>query len=121
MIDRKAFNEIFQYFDKGDTIEIIDIYLSSYQKEFNTIHSSIAKKDFHNLANSTCKLRGMVSYFCDPLVTEQSRRLENMTRNNDKIEDGLETLFEELEVNHKVLVAELEKMKEELVKDYRTD
>lgn len=119
MIDRKMFNDFFQCFDKEDTIEIIDIYLSSYQNEFNTIRSSIAQKDFQDLASATCRLRGMVSHFCDPLVTEQSRRLENMTRNNNKIEDGLETLLEELEVNHGLLVEELIIMKEEFIKSQK--
>ncbi|MCX6304065.1 MAG: hypothetical protein NT040_03765 [Bacteroidetes bacterium] len=61
----------------------------------------------------------MVSHFYDPVVTEQARRLENMTRNNNKIEVGLEELLGELEINHVLLVEELEKMKEELIKDQK--
>lgn len=119
MIDRKMFNDNFQYFDNVNIVEVIELYLSLYQQEFLNIRKSIAQKDFQDLASATCKLRGMVSCFYDPVVTEQSRRLETMTRNNNKIEDGLETLLDELEVNSGLMAEELKKMAEELIKDQK--
>jgi hypothetical protein len=71
------------------------------------------------LSRATCRLRGTVVYFGDPVVTEQCRRLEFMTRNNNKIEDGLENLLDELDVNHGFLVEELKLLKVELIKDQK--
>lgn len=95
MIDRIKFNEFFSGLDKDLIIEVIEIYLTESDTEFRIIRDSLIKKEFQNVAYSACKLRGMISNFCDPVATEQSRRLESITRST--IEDGLEKLLEELE------------------------
>ena len=116
MIDREKFNDDFSAFDKEDTIEIIGIYLSEYQKEFLTIRNCIAENDFQNLKYAICRLRGYVSCFCDPVVIEQSRRLDAQTRNNNQMIGGFETLVDELEVSSGLMAEELKKIKEELLK-----
>jgi len=103
MIDRIQFNEFFSGFDTDIIIEVIEIYLTEYEKEFQ------------NVAYSACKLRGMISTFCDPVATEQSIRLESISRNN--IEDGLEMLLDELEISNGLMVKELKEIKIELIKN----
>ena len=119
MIDRKEFNKIYQDLENETILELIELYLTLYQQEFLNIKQSLARKDFQDLSLATCKLKGMVSCFFDPVVTEQARRLEALTRNNDKNEVGIEALLDELEVNHRLLVEELERMKEELINDQK--
>ena len=119
MIDRKMFNDNFGSFDKDFKIELIETYLSEYQKEFSKFRHIVVQKDFQNLAFAACNLRGIASYFGDPVVTEQSRRIETITRNNNKIEEGLEILFNELEISHGLMVEELKQIKEELMKDQK--
>lgn len=114
MIDLKMFNNNCKDFDKQEIIELIELYLTLYEEEFITIRSCIVQKDVQKVAQVACKLKGIVSFFCDPVVTEQTKQLENMTRNNNKIEDGVQTLLDELEVSNGLMAEELKKKAEEL-------
>jgi hypothetical protein len=115
MIDRIKFDDTFQYYETEVKIEVIEIYLSEYQERFTTIRNNIVQKDFRNLAYSTCVQKGVVSYFCDPLVIKLSRQLFDMARNN--VEDGLEKLFEELEISNGLMAEELKAIKVELIRE----
>jgi len=75
-----------------------------------------------NLADNAIKYNSIggtvtIPYFSDPLVIKQSWQLYDMARS--KIEDGLEKLFEELEINHGLMVEELKEIKDELIKDQK--
>ena len=100
MTGKKIFNDNFQFLDNNLIIVLIELYLSKYLAEFIAIRSCIDRKDFLNLTDVAYKQRSYGGYFGDPLVREQSGRLENITKNNNIIEDGLENLLDELDTSN---------------------
>ena len=112
MIDRQKFNENFQYFEKEIIVEIIDIFESEYEDRFKALRENIAIRDFNQLKFHAHSLKGVIANFMDPVTIELSRRLDEKAKNKD--EDGLESLFSELEKATGNLREELQNIRAEL-------
>lgn len=112
MIDRKKFNENFQYFEKEIVVEIIDIFQSEYDERFKTLRGNIEKLDFAQIKFSAHSLKGVVANFMDPVTIDLSRQLDEKAKSKEV--SGLSSLFEELEKNSAILLEELKKIRAEL-------
>ncbi len=112
MIDRAKFNENFQYFDKEIIVEIIDIFISEYDERYAKLRKNVEERDFASLKFNAHSLKGVIANFMDPVTIDQSRILDEMSR--DKIETGLTELFIDLEKNSERLLEELKTIKREL-------
>lgn len=124
MIDRKQFNDVFQYFDKEIIVEIIDMFISEHDERFRKMKKNLADNDFTGFQfNSHSK--GVIANFWDPVTVEQSTRLDNIAKiakeqwiNFDKIakmeiEAEIEKALGNLELSSALLLAELMKIKKE--------
>jgi len=112
MIDRKKFNENFQYFDKEIIVEIIDIFLSEYDERYQKIESNVREKDFVQLKFNAHSLKGVIANFMDPVTIEYSRRLDEMAKEKEEV--GLQKLFDNLLTSSQELLEELKSIRKEL-------
>ncbi len=112
MIDRKKFDENFQFFEKDVIIEIINIFDNEYDERFDTLTRNIAENDFDKLKFNAHSLKGVVANFMDPEVIRLSQRFDEMAKNRES--NGLLPLFEELKQHAAALRDELLKIREEL-------
>ncbi len=112
MIDRNKFNENFQYFDKEIIVEIIDIFFSEYEERFKNLHENVRTLDFDKLKFNAHSIKGVIANFMDPMTIELSKRLDEMAKN--KVENGLQKTLNDLEINTKLLLEELNAIKREL-------
>ncbi|MCX6279195.1 MAG: Hpt domain-containing protein [Bacteroidetes bacterium] len=113
MIDRKQFNDVFEYFDKEVIVEIIDIFVSEYDDRFRKLRANVTDKDFKNLQFNAHSLKGVIANFMDPVTIEQSKRLDEMAKK--EIVAGLEKALEDLELNSALLLKELKIIKKEFI------
>jgi len=111
MIDRKKFNENFQYFDKEIVVEIIDIFDSEFNDRFAAIQKSIDDKDFVQLKFNAHSLKGVIANFMDPAAIELSRKLDEVAKMKET--HGLQELYNELFSSSKNLREELKEIKKE--------
>ncbi|HNW72964.1 MAG: Hpt domain-containing protein [Bacteroidales bacterium] len=112
MIDRKKFNENFQYFDKEIIIEIIDIFFSEYDERFEKLSKNVKEQDFVQLKFNAHSLKGVVANFMDPVTIDLSRRLDEAAKNKEKT--GLDILYQDLVENTAKLLEELKVIRKEL-------
>ena len=112
MIDRKKFNENFQYFDKEVVIEIIDIFFSEYDERFSNLDKNVADRDFDKLKFNAHSLKGVVANFMDPVTIDLSRKLDESAKYRQ--EAGLSELYLELKSACESLLAELLAIKKEI-------
>ncbi len=112
MIDRKKFDENFQYFDKEIVIEIIDIFFSEFEERFDKLRNNVSEFDFDQLKFNAHSLKGVIANFMDPVTIDLSRRLDDVAK--VKQADGLKELFSELESSSRKLYEELKVIRQEL-------
>ena len=111
MIDRQQFNDMFGQLDKENVVEIIDLFLNSFEERFTLIRKHVEERDFEVLKESAHKLKGAFLLFMDPITIELSKKLVEMARS--KTVTGLDHVFAELEKNGLLLVEELKKLRKE--------
>ncbi len=112
MIDRKKFNDNFQYFDNTIIVEIIDIFFSEYEERYGNLQKNVLEKDFAKLKFNAHSLKGVIANFMDPVTIDLSRRLDEMSKHNE--EAGLDELYNELVKKSGDLMEELKQIKKEL-------
>jgi len=113
MIDRKKFQENFQYFDKDVVIEIIDIFESEYQERFTNLEKNVNELDFIQLKFNAHSLKGVVANFMDPVTIELSRKLDEVAKNKEN--NGLLELFTLLKTSCDSLLTELREIRKDLI------
>lgn len=112
MIDRKKFDENFQYFDKEIIIEIIDIFFSEFDERFEKLSKNVSDRDFVQLKFNAHSLKGVIANFMDPVTIDLSRKLDEVAKNQESA--GLDDLYRDLFENTKKLYQELTVIKREL-------
>jgi len=112
MIDRKKFDENFQYFENDVIIEIINIFDTEFDERFDALTRNIANRDFDQLKFNAHSLKGVVANFMEPEVIRLSQRFDEMAKNRE--ETGIIPLFEELKQRSVALRNELLNIREEL-------
>jgi hypothetical protein len=112
MVDRKKFDENFQYFDKEIIIEIIDIFFSEFEERFEKLLKNVKDRDFVQLKFNAHSLKGVIANFMDPVTIELSRKLDEAAK--FKQEAGLDELYQEMEAKSRSLYKELEVIRKEL-------
>ena len=112
IIEKKRFQENFQYFDKEVVSDIINIFIEEYPARLLTIRKNIDQKDFDQLRFNAHSLKGVVANFIAPEVQGIARTMEMKGTNKDM--EDLDKLYSELKEKTDTMVEELA----ELRKDY---
>mgnify|MGYP001627583189 CR=1 FL=1 len=109
VINKSAFTDTFQYFDKSVVLEIIDIFLSECDTRIATIRKDIAAGDLKALKFDAHSFKGVVANFMADETYSIARELEN--RGADGNNQGLEELIDQLEKSSALLVADLKEVR----------
>ncbi|MBU1010891.1 MAG: Hpt domain-containing protein [Bacteroidetes bacterium] len=109
VVDKEAFLDTFQYFDKSIVVEIIDIFIAEYPERMATIKSDIEKLDFDALKFDAHSIKGVISNFVAAAPQELSKTLEMKGASKDGSE--LMETFERLEVAGAGLIEDLKELK----------
>lgn len=112
MIDRKKFNENFQFFEKDIIIEIINIFESEYDERYTNLRKNVSERNFDQLKFNAHSLKGVLANFMDPITIGLSQKLDEMAKKRE--ETGLSQVFEELVTASEALSKELAAIKSEL-------
>jgi len=105
MINWEKFNELFKYFDKIQTNELIDLFIDSHVESMAKIKQSIEDRDFKGINTNAHYFKSSVGNFHDPITTDLTLKLMEMGDN--KIEEGLEETFAKLPPAVDLLIQEL--------------
>ena len=111
MIDRKRFNESFQYFDNDVIIEVIDVFLNEFEERLNKLHTAITENDLPEIIFQAHSFKGVFGTFCAAEPFELSSKIEELAKNN--ISAGLPELFTRLHTATFELAKELREIKNE--------
>lgn len=111
MIDKEKFKDNYKLFDKEIILEIIDIFINEHQDRLDSIRKNIEDKDCDALRFSAHSLKGVIANFLADEPKELARQLEEKGKN--KIPEGLEELYSELQGKVKELVVDLEEIKQD--------
>lgn len=111
VIDKTAFLETFQYFDKHIVVEIIDIFINEYPERMEKIEKAIREKDFTALKFDAHSLKGVIANF----VAEEPHQLARELEMKGVEQDGsnLDELYNALKIASRALLEDLEKLRPE--------
>lgn len=109
IIEKKRFQENFQYFDKEVVLEIINLFIEEYPERMLTIRKNIEQKDFDQLRFNAHSLKGVVANFIAPEVHALAKSLE--MKGTSKDSSDIDTLYSELKGKADVMVEELTELK----------
>ena len=105
MIDRKKFNDTFQYFDREVVLNIIDIFEKELPGRLEKIQENIREKDYEALAFNAHSLKSVTGTFMASEPTKLAKKLEEMAVRQSgqdlpdlfgKLRSALEQLLREL-------------------------
>ncbi len=94
VIDRVAFMDTFQYFDKSIVVEIIDIFLTEYPQRMEALKKDIQKLDFSALKFDAHSVKGVIANFVAAVPQQLAKELEYKGINNDATD--LQRIYDEL-------------------------
>jgi HPt (histidine-containing phosphotransfer) domain-containing protein len=111
VIDKEAFLDTFQYFDKPIVLEIIDIFINEQPERIERIENAINNKDFDTLKFDAHSLKGVIANF----VAEKPHQLARTMEMKGTKKDGsdLESLLENLKTATIELVDDLKELRQE--------
>ena len=81
VINKRLFDENFQYFDKDVTLEIIDLYLTEYPERITKLDKQLEESDLNAVRETAHSLKGVISYFGAPALLDLVRKIEEDARN----------------------------------------
>jgi HPt (histidine-containing phosphotransfer) domain-containing protein len=76
MVNKQAFTDTFQYFDKEVIIEIIDIFIDESPERLSGLEQNINEANFEKLRFNAHSLKGVVANFAAPAAVEKIKTLE---------------------------------------------
>ena len=94
MIDKKEFNNTFQYFDKETIIEIIDMFAEQQPEIMNILAQNIADYDLVAIKLNAHKIKGQCSQLFDRASADHAKKLEDYA--SAKIVDIVYIMLDEL-------------------------
>ena len=113
MIDRKKFDDTFQYFDKEVILNIIDIFEKELPERFEKIQKNIRENDFDTLAFNAHSLKGVTGTFLASGPARLALEMENLAIR--KTGEALPEVYLELESASLELLKELTEIRKELL------
>jgi HPt (histidine-containing phosphotransfer) domain-containing protein len=113
MIDRKKFDDTFQYFDKEVILNIIDIFEKELPERFEKIQKNIREKDFNALAFNSHSLKSVAGTFMATEPSRLAKKMEELAIRGD--EKGLSEVFENLKSATEELLRELTEIRREFL------
>ncbi len=111
VINKAAFIDTFQYFDKHIVLEIIDIFLNEYEGRINAIHSDIECENLKALKFDAHSFKGVVANFMAEETMSIARELEH--RATEGKNENLSELLASLKKSTEFLVADLMEIRKE--------
>jgi len=111
VINKAAFIDTFQYFDKPIVLEIIDIFLNESESRINAIRSDIESGNLNALKFDAHSFKGVVANFMAEETMSLARELEH--RGAEGKNEGLNELLALLEKSTEYLVADLKEIRKE--------
>jgi HPt (histidine-containing phosphotransfer) domain-containing protein len=111
MVDRKEFDETFQYYDRETVLEIIDIFEKELPGRLSAIRKNIIDEDFSTLAFNVHSLKGVIALFLAAEPTGIASKLEEqaIARNSE----SLLLLYTSLATSTEMLMVELNEIRKE--------
>lgn len=76
MVNKQAFTDTFQYFDKEVIIEIIDIFIDESPERLKVLEQNINEGNFEKLRFNVHSLKGVVANFAAPMAVEKIKIFE---------------------------------------------
>jgi HPt (histidine-containing phosphotransfer) domain-containing protein len=111
VIDKTAFMDTFQYFDKHIVLEIIDIFLNECDSRLNSIRSDIENGNMNDLKFDAHSFKGVVANFMANETQNLARELEQ--RGAEGNTQGLTELLDSLVASSKLLLDDLREIRKE--------
>lgn len=111
VIDKSAFLDTFQYFDKPIVVEIIDIFFNEYPERIQKIEKAIREKDFTALKFDAHSMKGVIANFVAEEPHQLAKELE--IKGNEQDSSGLDELFEALKKSTIALMEDLKELRPE--------
>jgi HPt (histidine-containing phosphotransfer) domain-containing protein len=112
MIDRKKFNDSFQYYDKETILSIIDLFEKELPGRFEKIRKNVLENDFEALFFNIHSLKNVSGLFMAPEQAELVGKMEEMAicRTNQ----DMQVLYTKLKSATEELLSELIVIRKEL-------
>lgn len=76
MVNKQAFTDTFQYFDKDVIIEIIDIFIGESPERLFNLEQNINEGNFEKLRFNAHSLKGVVANFAAPSAVDKIKIFE---------------------------------------------
>ncbi len=111
VINKEAFLDTFQYFDKPIVLEIIDIFIQEHPDRLERISNAIKNQDFDSLKFDSHSLKGVIANFVAEKPLQLAKTMEMKGAEKDNSE--LETLFDQLKVATNDLIDDLKSLRPE--------
>jgi HPt (histidine-containing phosphotransfer) domain-containing protein len=110
MIDRKQFDDTFQYFDKEVLLKIIDIFEQELPGRLEKIRENIREKDYETLAFNAHSLKSAAGTFMAGEPRELAGKMEQLATQGTG--QDLQDLFEKLKSAAEELLNELKEIRQ---------
>ncbi|MDD4373174.1 MAG: Hpt domain-containing protein [Bacteroidales bacterium] len=111
VIDKEAFLDTFQYFDKPIVLEIIDIFIQEQPERLERISIAITNLDFDALKFDSHSLKGVIANFVAEKPLQLAKTME--MKGTEKDNSELDLLFSELKSATCDLVDDLKSLRQE--------
>lgn len=112
MIERADFREHFQYFDREVVVEIIDLFLETYQEQLADLKKCIDANEPERVNMHAHSLKGLAGTFVSPDTQSIAATLEVRAKNNETA--GMDDLFTRLEISIHAMAGELKEIRNEM-------
>lgn len=111
VINKEAFLDTFQYFDKPIVLEIIDIFIQEHPDRLERISKAIKNRDFDSLKFDSHSLKGVIANFVAEKPLQLAKIMEMKGAEKDNSE--LESLFDQLKLATNDLIEDLKSLRPE--------
>jgi HPt (histidine-containing phosphotransfer) domain-containing protein len=112
MIDKENFKENFKYYGNEVVVQVLDIFLDEYSENLSILQKSIIELDFEKLDQKAHALKGVVAYMSEEL---SALCFELEQKGKDKIGEGLQPIYDQLDKGIREMVVELKVLRMEYV------
>jgi len=113
VIDRAAFLDTFQYFDKEIVVEIIDIFIGEYPERMKALKKDIETLDFGALKFDGHSMKGVIANFVAEKPQQLAKELEMKGTEQDWTD--LYRIYAELEIAVDALLEDLKELRPEFL------
>jgi HPt (histidine-containing phosphotransfer) domain-containing protein len=112
MIERDDFREHFKYFDREVVVEIIDLFLETYQQQLTDLQKCITALDMEKVNMHAHSLKGLAGTFVDPDAKDIAAAIEEMAKNGEAL--GMPELFTRLRTSTHQMAGELKEIRDQM-------